>query len=98
MPVVLRNHIRTWIEQLFRLQVALISRYWTGWFIAAWALSWALCFPWLILLGTIYSAVRAYDSSMARSTISVPFLGVLVLRSFVQDLLLPLWCAMLGNI
>ena len=48
------------------LEVALVSRFWTGWFVAAWLLSWALCFPWLILLGMIYSAIRAYDSAMAR--------------------------------
>ena len=68
------DHEAAWRERLRCLQVALISRYWTGWFIAAWALSWALCFPWLILLGTIYSAVRAYDSSMARAS-SLRFRG-----------------------
>ncbi len=48
------------------LEVMLVSRFWTGWFVAAWSLSWALCFPWLILLGVIYSAIRAYDSTMVR--------------------------------
>ena len=70
MPRVLTTYVATRSEELRCLQVALISRYWTGWFIAAWAFSWALCFPWLILLGTIYSAVRAYDSSMARTSSS----------------------------
>ncbi|KAK9839881.1 hypothetical protein WJX81_008363 [Elliptochloris bilobata] len=68
------------------LEVALISRFWTGWFIAAWALSWALCFPWLILLGTIYSAIRANDSTMigtGRALLGAPIFWVEVLLVYM---------------
>jgi hypothetical protein len=48
------------------LEIALVSRFWTFPFFLAWSLSFALAFPFLILLPLLLQAFGTHDSSQVR--------------------------------
>jgi hypothetical protein len=48
------------------LEIALIARFWTWLFLAAWALSYAVTFPFLVMLGAFFERIGRSDYTLVR--------------------------------
>lgn len=58
------------------LEIALIARYWTWLFLAAWSLSYAVTFPFLIGLGALFERIGRSDYTLVRARSRMPFLAL----------------------